>query len=105
MRWGHLFITEKAVFANWAVNKKITFKHPTWPVKDQTDNQLDTPFLKKYWAFIKKGGNMADKKKKPNAGEPKKEEGGDMAELLKRNRASLINSGHSLKRAVIWQTY
>ncbi|XP_072035295.1 uncharacterized protein [Amphiura filiformis] len=60
---GHLFITEKAVFANWAVqHRKINFKHPTWPVKNSTNN-LDTPFFNKFWAFIKEGGNMSELKK------------------------------------------
>ena len=61
---GHLFITEKAVFANWAVQyRKIKFRYPEWPVKNTT-NYLDTPFLNKFWSFIKEGGDMSDLKKK-----------------------------------------
>nr|XP_025033858.1 alpha-N-acetyl-neuraminyl-2,3-beta-galactosyl-1,3-N-acetyl-galactosaminide alpha-2,6-sialyltransferase isoform X2 [Pelodiscus sinensis] len=29
-RGGHRFITEKAVFSNWAKRRKIVFTHPSW---------------------------------------------------------------------------
>ena len=56
---GHLFITEKAIFKNWAVQtKKINFKFPEWPLPDST-NSIDTPFLNKFWDFVNGGGNMS----------------------------------------------
>ena len=48
---GHLFITEKAIFARWASRHKITFKYPSWPQREAGPAMtLDTPFLKHYRA-------------------------------------------------------
>ncbi|XP_072032908.1 alpha-N-acetyl-neuraminyl-2,3-beta-galactosyl-1,3-N-acetyl-galactosaminide alpha-2,6-sialyltransferase-like [Amphiura filiformis] len=69
---GHLFITEKAVFENWAVQKKkISFRYPEWPLANHTSN-LDTPFLHKFWAFIKEGGNMTELQVRKKKIPPKK---------------------------------
>ncbi|XP_038047877.1 alpha-N-acetyl-neuraminyl-2,3-beta-galactosyl-1,3-N-acetyl-galactosaminide alpha-2,6-sialyltransferase-like [Patiria miniata] len=47
---GHLFITEKAVFARLAAKRKIQFKHPAWPERNfGAAVTLDTPFLQHYW--------------------------------------------------------
>ena len=66
---GHLFITEKAIFENWAIQKKkLKFRYPEWPLSNVTRNNMDTPFLHRFWAFVKEGGNMTElmvRKKKP----------------------------------------
>ena len=46
---GHLFITEKAVFARWANIHSIHYFNPRWPPKRFTlSNQLLTPFVQRY---------------------------------------------------------
>ncbi|XP_071792414.1 alpha-N-acetyl-neuraminyl-2,3-beta-galactosyl-1,3-N-acetyl-galactosaminide alpha-2,6-sialyltransferase-like [Asterias amurensis] len=46
---GHLFITEKALFARWATKRALRFKYPSWPIRDISSGViLDTPFLKHY---------------------------------------------------------
>ncbi len=49
MALGHLFISEKAIFANWAAQSdgKIQFKYPTWPVKNVTNITDHTPYFMK----------------------------------------------------------
>ncbi|XP_071822905.1 alpha-N-acetyl-neuraminyl-2,3-beta-galactosyl-1,3-N-acetyl-galactosaminide alpha-2,6-sialyltransferase-like isoform X2 [Apostichopus japonicus] len=45
---GHLFITEKAIFARWAERCDLTFRHPTWSDNEAGSGELDTPFLNRY---------------------------------------------------------
>ena len=46
---GHLFITEKAVFARWANIYNIHFLHPKWDPKPYSlSGTLRTPFLQRY---------------------------------------------------------
>ncbi|XP_038050365.1 alpha-N-acetyl-neuraminyl-2,3-beta-galactosyl-1,3-N-acetyl-galactosaminide alpha-2,6-sialyltransferase-like [Patiria miniata] len=44
-RGGHRFMTEKAVFARWALRYNISFHYPEWEL-DKALANLDTPFLK-----------------------------------------------------------
>ncbi|XP_071952577.1 alpha-N-acetyl-neuraminyl-2,3-beta-galactosyl-1,3-N-acetyl-galactosaminide alpha-2,6-sialyltransferase-like [Antedon mediterranea] len=48
LAWGHLFITEKAIFENWAKQAPITFHHPFWNISGTSSSLLDTPFITKY---------------------------------------------------------
>ncbi|XP_071799884.1 uncharacterized protein [Asterias amurensis] len=48
---GHLFITEKAVFARWAHKFNMSFHSPWWNITALAPNTtaLETPFLKKFY--------------------------------------------------------
>ncbi|XP_041475484.1 uncharacterized protein LOC121423990 isoform X2 [Lytechinus variegatus] len=47
LTFGHLFVTEKAIFARWATKYNINFLHPTWNVTvSNSSAPLDTPFIK-----------------------------------------------------------
>ncbi len=49
LTFGHLFITEKAIFARWARRYNIKFRYPEWNATSyNTSTNLDTPFLKLY---------------------------------------------------------
>ena len=49
LTFGHLFITEKAIFARWAQRYNIKFRYPEWnATMYNSTNHLDTPFLKLY---------------------------------------------------------
>ncbi|XP_041465066.1 alpha-N-acetylgalactosaminide alpha-2,6-sialyltransferase 3-like [Lytechinus variegatus] len=50
---GHLFITEKAVFKRWASKHRLSFKHPSWEIGPESDEPLDSPFLRKYHQLMK----------------------------------------------------
>ncbi|XP_038049811.1 alpha-N-acetyl-neuraminyl-2,3-beta-galactosyl-1,3-N-acetyl-galactosaminide alpha-2,6-sialyltransferase-like [Patiria miniata] len=53
---AHRFITEKAVFARWAVTYNISFHYPEWDVtKEKLFDKLDTPFINKYKPKANKG--------------------------------------------------
>ena len=53
---GHLFITEKAVFARWASKFNITFHYPSWNITEAAgNNTLETPFLKRFYEAKKNG--------------------------------------------------
>ncbi len=54
---GHLFITEKAVFARWASKFNITFHYPSWNITEAAGNStaLETPFLKRFYEAKKNG--------------------------------------------------
>lgn len=45
---GHLFITEKAIFARWARKHHITFRNPRWTNQEVGSGELDTPFMNQY---------------------------------------------------------
>lgn len=45
---GHLFITEKAIFARWSRKYDLTFRHPSWTEEEEGSGDLDTPFLNQY---------------------------------------------------------
>ncbi|XP_022091994.1 alpha-N-acetylgalactosaminide alpha-2,6-sialyltransferase 6-like [Acanthaster planci] len=43
---GHRFMTEKAIFARWALRYNISFRYPDWKLnRDKVLAELDTPFL------------------------------------------------------------
>ncbi|XP_071496843.1 uncharacterized protein [Diadema antillarum] len=47
LTFGHLFVTEKAIFARWAQKYNINFLYPRWNLTvSNTTGPLDTPFLK-----------------------------------------------------------
>ncbi|XP_072018574.1 alpha-N-acetyl-neuraminyl-2,3-beta-galactosyl-1,3-N-acetyl-galactosaminide alpha-2,6-sialyltransferase-like [Amphiura filiformis] len=49
LRYGHKFITEKAVFAKWSRTfGNIQFHYPSWIAKPSNSTFLDTPFLRTY---------------------------------------------------------
>ncbi|XP_033097066.1 uncharacterized protein LOC117101236 isoform X2 [Anneissia japonica] len=51
LRYGHLFVTEKAVFGRWAVKHNIAFHYPEWNLtRINTTAPLETPFVKMYRA-------------------------------------------------------
>ncbi|XP_022098414.1 alpha-N-acetyl-neuraminyl-2,3-beta-galactosyl-1,3-N-acetyl-galactosaminide alpha-2,6-sialyltransferase-like isoform X2 [Acanthaster planci] len=63
---GHLFITEKAVFARLAAKRHIKFKHPSWPRRDfGTAVTLDTPFLQRYRQKRQKKGRQRRRRPVP----------------------------------------
>ncbi|XP_038048520.1 alpha-N-acetyl-neuraminyl-2,3-beta-galactosyl-1,3-N-acetyl-galactosaminide alpha-2,6-sialyltransferase-like [Patiria miniata] len=47
---GHLFVTEKFIFARWAQKYNIKFIHPSWKTPSEADNRtgLDSPFMRLY---------------------------------------------------------
>ncbi|XP_003728387.2 uncharacterized protein LOC100144872 isoform X2 [Strongylocentrotus purpuratus] len=47
LTFGHLFVTEKAIFARWAMKFNINFLYPTWNLTiSNSSGPLDTPFIK-----------------------------------------------------------
>ncbi|XP_038056268.1 uncharacterized protein LOC119728205 isoform X2 [Patiria miniata] len=46
---GHVFVTEKAIFARWARKFNLHFRYPSWNLTQTNDSApLDTPFVKIY---------------------------------------------------------
>ncbi|XP_033636931.1 uncharacterized protein LOC117297870 isoform X1 [Asterias rubens] len=46
---GHVFVTEKAVFARWAQKFNLNFRYPSWNLtRSNISAPLDTPFMKAY---------------------------------------------------------
>ncbi|XP_022105473.1 alpha-N-acetyl-neuraminyl-2,3-beta-galactosyl-1,3-N-acetyl-galactosaminide alpha-2,6-sialyltransferase-like [Acanthaster planci] len=45
---GHVFVTEKAIFARWARKFNLNFRYPTWNLTRNESAPLDTPFVKIY---------------------------------------------------------
>ncbi|XP_038069866.1 alpha-N-acetyl-neuraminyl-2,3-beta-galactosyl-1,3-N-acetyl-galactosaminide alpha-2,6-sialyltransferase-like [Patiria miniata] len=43
---AHRFMTEKAVFARWAVKYNLSFHHPEWTIDRENLTRLDTPFVR-----------------------------------------------------------
>ncbi|XP_071847222.1 uncharacterized protein [Apostichopus japonicus] len=52
LKYGHLFVTEKAMFARWASKYNMNFRYPSWNITElnfrNKTQPLDTPFLKLY---------------------------------------------------------
>lgn len=52
LKYGHLFVTEKAIFARWSSKYNMQFMYPSWNMTElniaNKSAPLDTPFLKLY---------------------------------------------------------
>ncbi len=71
LRYGHKFITEKAVFSKWSLTfGNIHFHYPSWTPKAPVNaTELDTPFLRTYREALLNGSlaelqSIPKKKKK-----------------------------------------
>lgn len=55
LRYGHKFITEKAIFAKWSLQRPISFHYPSWTATESNATELDTPFLRTYREALRNG--------------------------------------------------
>ncbi|XP_071953882.1 uncharacterized protein [Antedon mediterranea] len=73
LKSGHLFMTEKAVFARWAQKFDIHFHHPEWNITqlaNLTKKGIDTPFVREFKKQKKRKTRIIRRKarKKPTRG-------------------------------------
>ncbi|XP_033113902.1 beta-galactoside alpha-2,6-sialyltransferase 2-like [Anneissia japonica] len=73
LKSGHLFMTEKAVFARWAQKFDIHFHHPEWNITalaNFTKTGIDTPFVRAFRKQKKRKTRVMRRKarKKPTRG-------------------------------------
>ncbi|XP_071855581.1 alpha-N-acetyl-neuraminyl-2,3-beta-galactosyl-1,3-N-acetyl-galactosaminide alpha-2,6-sialyltransferase-like isoform X2 [Apostichopus japonicus] len=58
LHMGHKFLTEKAIFSQWAIHRNIRFHYPSWKPVLRNLTQLNSPFLKLY-NEAKKNGTLS----------------------------------------------
>lgn len=58
LNMGHKFLTEKAIFSQWAIHRNIRFHYPSWKPVLRNLTQMNSPFLKLY-NEAKKNGTLS----------------------------------------------